>query len=102
MDDLLSGEMEDLFQKLAQAQTQLDGIGGQLFEASAGGGLVKVTVNGHLELKKLSIDPKAIDPSDPGMLEDLILTAVNRSLQQARDGMRQAMMGGLGSGFPGL
>lgn len=106
MNDLLSGGMEGLLQKLAEAQSQLASVqermGEQKIEAAAGGGLVKVTVNGNLELLSVRIDPKAIDPTDPGMLEDLILTAVNRGLQQARDELQQGMMGALGGGFPGL
>jgi hypothetical protein len=53
-------------------------------EADAGGGLVKVLMNGKCEVTRLSIDPKAIDPADPAMLEDLVAAAVNAGVEKAR------------------
>jgi DNA-binding YbaB/EbfC family protein len=53
-------------------------------EAESGGGLVKVQMNGKCEVAKLAIDPKAIDPSDPAMLEDLVSAAVNAAVEKAR------------------
>ncbi len=53
------------------------------FEASSGGGMVKVVVNGRRELKSIVIDPKASD--DLEMLQDLILAAVNEGLRIARE-----------------
>jgi DNA-binding YbaB/EbfC family protein len=53
-------------------------------EAEAGGGLVKVQLNGKCEVTRLSIDPKAVDPADVGMLEDLVSAAVNAGVEKAR------------------
>jgi hypothetical protein len=53
-------------------------------EADAGGGLVKVLMNGKCEVTRISIDPKAIDPADPAMLEDLVAAAVNAGVEKAR------------------
>lgn len=47
------------------------------FEGSAGGGMVKVTLNGKYDLESLNIDPSVVDPDDLEMLEDLIVAAFN-------------------------
>ncbi len=52
--------------------------------AESGGGLVKVAMNGRCEITKLSIDPKALDPVDRAMLEDLVTAAVNAAVEKAR------------------
>ncbi|MDR1960854.1 MAG: YbaB/EbfC family nucleoid-associated protein [Gracilibacteraceae bacterium] len=75
----------------------------QTVTASAGGGLVNVVVSGKMELLELKIDPKAFDPDDPEMLEDLIKAAVNRGIGEAQTMLEQAMgklTGGLN--IPGL
>jgi nucleoid-associated protein EbfC len=53
-------------------------------EAEAGGGLVKVKMNGKCEVTGLAIDPKAVDPADLAMLEDLVSAAVNAGVEKAR------------------
>ena len=52
------------------------------YEATAGGGAVKVTVTGKMELTKVEISPEVVDPEDVEMLEDMILTAVNDAMKQ--------------------
>jgi len=72
-------------------------------EASAGGGMVTVVVTGGMELKSIKIDPSVIDPKDVGMLQDLVLAAVNQGLQKAQELMAtemQSVTGGLN--IPGL
>ena len=53
-------------------------------DGESGGGLVKVELNGKCEVTKLSIDPKAVDPTDLAMLEDLLSAAINAAVEQAR------------------
>ena len=53
------------------------------YEAKAGGGVVSATVNGKHELKKLTIDPEAVDPEDVEMLQDMIVAAVNEAMRAA-------------------
>jgi len=53
-------------------------------EAEAGGGLVQVKMNGRFEVRRVTIDPKAIDPADKGLLEDLVAAAVNAAMEKAR------------------
>jgi DNA-binding YbaB/EbfC family protein len=68
----------------------------ELVEASAGGGMVKVTMTGDLELKSLTIDPDAVDPEDVEMLQDMVLAAINEALRQAMELQSKATgMGGM-------
>ncbi len=72
-------------------------------EASAGGGMVTVVVSGGMELKSIKIDPQVIDPKDVGMLQDLVVAAVNQGLQKAQELVAtemQSVTGGLN--IPGL
>jgi DNA-binding YbaB/EbfC family protein len=71
--------------KLEKAMTDAKEKLGELsVEAESGGGLVQVTMNGKCEVTKLVIDPKAIDPADRAMLEDLVTAAVNAGVEKAR------------------
>lgn len=72
-------------------------------EATAGGGMVKVVVSGHKQLLSLTLDPEVVSKDDVGMLQDLIVAAMNdahRKVDEALAGQMQGMMGGLG--LPGL
>jgi len=72
-------------------------------EAEAGGGLVQVKMNGRFEVRRITIDPKAIDPADRGLLEDLVAAAVNAAMEKARvlaDETMEKATGGLR--IPGL
>ena len=78
------------------------------FEFSSGGGMVAAVVKGDMTLISLKIDPKAVDPNDVEMLQDLVVTAINGAFQAARDTMAEEMgritggMGLGGLGIPGL
>jgi len=72
-------------------------------EASAGGGMVTVKATGAGEIIEIKIDPKAIDPDDPELLQDLVLAAVNEALRSAQALAQSKLGGSLGSlGIPGL
>jgi nucleoid-associated protein EbfC len=78
-------------------------------QGSAGGGAVKVTISGDLEVKQVYIDPAAIDPDDPELLSDMVTAAVNEAIRAAQElasaklGAVTGGMGGLGGlGLPGL
>jgi DNA-binding YbaB/EbfC family protein len=66
--------------------------------SSTGGGMVTVTVTGDLVLKEIKIDPQAIDPEDPELLQDMVLAAVNEAIRQAQE-MAATKMGGLTGGL---
>jgi DNA-binding YbaB/EbfC family protein len=72
-------------------------------EATAGGGMVTVTVNGNKNLLTLKIDPEVVSKDDVEMLQDLIVAAVgdaHRKVDEALASQMQGMMGGLR--IPGL
>jgi len=75
------------------------------YTASVSGGAVQVVMSGSLELKQLIIKPEAMDANDPTLTADLVKSAVNQALDQAKGEMRakmQEMTGGLGINLPGL
>lgn len=72
------------------------------FEASAGGGMVKVVAGGDMTLKAVAIDPSAIDPDDVEMLQDMVLAAANEALRTAAEEANSRMssvMGGMNLPF---
>lgn len=87
MGDLLR-QAQVMQNKIAKMQTEL---GERSFEASSGGGMVKVEVSGKQDLRKITIDPKALEGSDVEMLQDLILAAVNEGGRIARETMEREM-----------
>jgi DNA-binding YbaB/EbfC family protein len=72
-----------------------------VIEASVGGGMVTVKMNGHKQLVSVKIEKEAIDPDDTGILEDLILSAVNEAGRRLEETM-QNKVGSLASSLPGL
>jgi len=107
-------DMNKLMQQAQQMQAQMaraqEELANEAVEASAGGGMVTVTATGTGEISRVKIDPKAIDPDDPELLEDMVLAAVNEALRSAQ-ALAQTKMGaatGLGGldlgglGLPGL
>ena len=73
-------------------------LANETIEASAGGGMVTVTISGDLVLKDLRIDPDAVDPEDVDMLQDTVLAAVNEAIRQAQE-HAATKMGGLTGGM---
>jgi DNA-binding YbaB/EbfC family protein len=88
--------------EMAKAQEELKN---ETVEASAGGGMVKVTMTGDLQLREITISPDAIDPEDPELLQDMVTAAVNEALRSAQE-LAANRMGGIaglgGGGIPGL
>jgi DNA-binding YbaB/EbfC family protein len=95
------GKMMKNLQKMqGELQQKIDQLE---VEASAGGGVVTARMNGKKELVGLKIEPDAITPDDPELMEDLILAAVNGAGQKVDDevqSMTQGLAGGLN--IPGL
>jgi nucleoid-associated protein EbfC len=96
-----------LMKQAARMQQQMEQIQAQLaaktVEATSGGGAVKVTARCDGSLAAIKIDPQALNPSDAQVVEDMILTAVNQALAQAKE-ISNAEMGKATAGFsmPGL
>ena len=72
-------------------------------EGSAGGGMVKATMNGQKELMAVSIEKEAVDPNDVDMLQDLVVAAVNEAARKVDEEM-QSQLGAMTGGMkiPGL
>lgn len=102
-------DMQQLLQQAQKMQQDLATAQQELAESSvegtAGGGLVKATVNGSGELQGLVIDPKAVDPEDTETLADLVVAAVRDANEAVRE-LQQSKLGplaqGMGGGMPGL
>jgi DNA-binding YbaB/EbfC family protein len=102
------GKMKEMMGQAKQMQEQMERkLSETVVEASSGGGVVTVRMNGKKELLRLKIEPSAIgsEGSDLELLEDLITAAVNEAGRRADDAMKASvagMMGGLGlSGLGG-
>ena len=74
--------------KMAQMQAEL---AEKNIEASAGGGMVKVVMNGRHEVVSVSIDPEVVDPQDVEMLEDLVAAAVTEAANRVEEMVRDEM-----------
>ena len=78
-----------LMKQAARIQHQMEEVQAQLsartIEATSGGGAVKVTAKCDGTLAAIKIDPQALNPSDAQLLEDMVLTAANQALNQAKE-----------------
>jgi hypothetical protein len=96
-----------LMKQAARMQQQMEQVQSQLasrtVEATSGGGAVKATAKCDGTVAAIKIDPQALTPADAALLEDMVLTAVNQALAQARD-IANAEMGKVTQGLalPGL
>jgi DNA-binding YbaB/EbfC family protein len=99
--------MKDLMKQAQKMQAELarqqEELENQTFEATAGGGMVTVSITGKYDVKSIKIDPQAVDPEDVEMLEDLIVAALQEAHHKATEASGEAM-GKLTGGMkiPGL
>jgi DNA-binding YbaB/EbfC family protein len=100
------GNLADLMRNAGKIREQMEQAAEQLgnvqVEGSAGGGAVKATVNGRMELVSVRIDPKLTTDGDVELLEDLVTGAVNQAMNRAREEAAKAMTGGMNLNMPGL
>jgi DNA-binding YbaB/EbfC family protein len=82
----MMGKVKEMQAKLAEAQEALVDI---VAEGEAGGGMVRATSNGRKQVLKIEIDKDLIKPEDAEMLQDLIVAAVNKSLEAAEERSKQ-------------
>ena len=93
---------------MAQQQQAQEALKSEKVEASAGGGMVKVTMTGDLHLQSIVIDPDAVDPEDVEMLQDMVLAAVNEAMTSSQELANRKLggitggLGDLGLNIPGL
>ena len=95
--------MNNLMKQAQKMQKQMEEMQTKLeekkLETTAGGGAVKVLINGKKEIQEIKISPDVVDPDDVEMLEDLILAAVNEAVRQADEmvnGEMSKITGGMG------
>lgn len=90
----------------AQMQQMQEDAAKETASASAGGGMVTVVASAAGEITELTIDPKAIDPSDPELLADMVMAATNEALRAAHAKveakMKSMLPPDLGGLLPGL
>ncbi|HJG62045.1 MAG TPA: YbaB/EbfC family nucleoid-associated protein [Enorma massiliensis] len=99
--------MQQMMKQARKMQEQLaaaqETIAQSTVDASTGGGMVKVTVSGDMQVTSLKIDPEAIDPEDVEMLEDMVMAAVNEALRGVGE-LANRQMGAVTGGLniPGM
>jgi hypothetical protein len=101
----LNSMMKQVQQMQAEMTEAQEKLKDEIVDASAGGGMVKAKMSGDLRLLELAIDPEAIDPEDPELLQDMVLAAVNEAIRAAQE-LAASKMGGVsglgGGGLGGL
>lgn len=101
----MGGGQNAMMRQIQKLQEQMEAAQAALADetvtASAGGGVVKVTMTGDQHCKSVEISPELLEDADAEMLQDLILSAVNLALDQSRE-LQSQKMGPLAGGIPGL
>ncbi len=96
----LNAMMKQAQQMQAEMNEAQEGLKDEVVDASAGGGMVKVKMSGDMRLLEISIDPEAIDPEDPELLQDMVMAAVNEGIRAAQE-LASSKMGGIMGGLGG-
>jgi DNA-binding YbaB/EbfC family protein len=95
--------IQKLMRQAQQMQERVQREMGELVvEASAGGGMVTVRMNGHKLVTGVVIDPEVVDPADPQLLADLVLAAVNEAGRKVDETLQSRLGAMTGGGLPGL
>ncbi|RKX71762.1 YbaB/EbfC family nucleoid-associated protein [candidate division WOR-3 bacterium] len=90
-----------LFKNAEKIKAQIEkSLGEVMVEGSAGGGMVRVKMNGNFDLIEVKVDPTVVDKEEIEMLEDLILAAVNDARRKAAEAARQAITRSIGFNLP--
>ena len=106
----MPGNMNNIMKQAQKMQKQMaettKALEEKSYEASAGGGVVSVTVSGKKEVLSVKLSEEVVDPDDIEMLEDLIVAAKNEALRKMEEDSQEKMgkvtggLGGMGGGFP--
>ena len=91
----MGGNMNNMMKQMQKMQKKMEEIQAKIdaeeIEATAGGGAIKVVVNGKKEVLSIDIDKDVVDPEDVEMLQDLIVAAVNEALKKAEEDTNNSM-----------
>ncbi len=96
----LNAMMKQAQQMQAEMTEAQEKLKDEEVEASAGGGMVKVKMTGDMRLLEVTIDPEAIDPEDPELLQDMVMAAVNEGIRAAQE-LASTRLGGVMGGLGG-
>src|SRR4030042_1050373 len=99
MNKAMLRQAQQLQAKLAKAQEELEKA---TVEARSGGGAGKGGISGQQKMRSIKISPEAVDPKDVGMLEDLVLTALNEALEKSKELAANRISAVKGVNIPGL
>ena len=104
---MMPGNMNNLMKQAQKMQKQMEDTQAELevkeYEASAGGGVVTVKINGKKEITSVKIAEEVVDPEDIETLEEVVMAAVNEVIRMQADDEKEQLgkiTGGLGGGFP--
>ena len=93
--------IQKLMQQAQEMQAKLQKeMQAMVVEATVGGGMVTVRMSGTRQLVGIDIDSEVLDPEDPGMVQDLVLAAVNEAGRRVDEALR-SKMGGVAAGLAG-
>lgn len=96
----LMKQAQEMQKNMGKVQEELKDM---VMEGTAGGGMVTATVNGQQDLLAIKIDPEVVSKDDVGMLEDLVVAAVQEATRKAREMAQQHMQKATGGlGLPGM
>lgn len=103
----MMNNMKELMKQAQKMQREMmskqEALADKEYEASAGGDMVKVKINGKFEIKEVKISKEIVDPEDIEMLEDLVISGVNSAIQKAQTDANDDMKGlTKGMNIPGL
>ncbi|WP_265820870.1 YbaB/EbfC family nucleoid-associated protein [Geovibrio ferrireducens] len=99
---MMMKQAQKMQKKIEEAQAE---AAQEVVEASAGGGMVSVQVNGKNQVLGIKIEKEVVDPEDIEMLQDLIVAAVNEGMNKAQEKMQEKLSkitGNLGINLPGM
>lgn len=83
------GNMQKMMKQVQKMQSDMaklqEELANKLVEATAGGGAVKIVMNGKQQVQQLEIDPEILNPDDVEMLQDILIAAFNEALRKSQD-----------------